>query len=177
MRIFIIGYMYSGKSSLGKRLAQYLDFPFVDTDTVFELQNRSTVFDFFSHQGESEFRQAERLILYQSLAYKNAVISVGGGLPCFFDNMNWMKSKGVVVYLHAEPNTIISRMRNSRTPRPLLANLTSEEAEQKIKNQLCERSCFYEQAHLVYPCENANVKELATYIENYTLFNDTTLST
>lgn len=177
MRIFLIGYMYSGKSTIGKRLAQCLAFPFFDTDTLFEQQNRMSISDFFTSKGENAFRKAERLILYQSLAHENALISVGGGLPCFFNNMEWMKFNGIVVYLHSEVHTILHRMKQSPNPRPLLKGLSLEEAEQKIRSQLAERSIFYEQAHLVYPAENADAKELARHIQNYILFRETTLST
>src|SRR5476651_2201785 len=89
-RIFLIGYMGSGKTTLGRRLAARLGYEFIDLDQVFEEKEGITIAQYFTYYGEDAFRKEESAILKQTHYPEKAVISTGGGLPCFFDNMDWM---------------------------------------------------------------------------------------
>jgi shikimate kinase len=157
MKIFLIGYMYSGKTTVGKQLAKKLNYDFLDTDVVFETQYQTTISEFFAEHGEAEFRKAERKILedLQTLS-NNVVISTGGGLPCFNNNIELMRKIGVVIYLEASVGTIYKRFEKSNYPRPLLANLSKDDAIKKIENHLSEREQFYKQANITISAENVN---------------------
>ncbi|MCL2413565.1 MAG: AAA family ATPase, partial [Bacteroidales bacterium] len=110
MKIFIVGYMYSGKTTVGKQLANKLNCDFLDTDVLFETQYQTSIPDFFAMHGEAEFRYAERKILEDLQTYSNpVVISTGGGLPCFNNNIELMKKMGTVVYLQASVGAIYNR--------------------------------------------------------------------
>jgi len=161
MKIFIIGYMYSGKTTVGKQLAKKLNCEFLDTDALFETQYQTKIPEFFAEHGETAFRTAEREILEQIKNDPNpAVISTGGGLPCFNNNMELMREIGIVVYLEASVGTIYNRFEKSNVSRPLLAGLSKEKAIQKIEHHLHEREPFYKQANITLSAENVNLDVL-----------------
>lgn len=97
-RIFLIGFMGCGKTTLGRKLATRLGYTFYDLDHLLEEQAGMSVAEYFSSFGETAFRLAESEILKNTSYGENAVISTGGGLPCFFDNMDWMKAHGITLY-------------------------------------------------------------------------------
>ena len=99
MRIYLVGFMGSGKSSLGQRVAANLEVPFFDTDSVIEAQAGMTIPEIFETFGELYFRQVESDILRQTTFYTKSLNATGGGLPCFEDNMAWMNVHGVTIYL------------------------------------------------------------------------------
>jgi len=161
MKIFIIGYMYSGKTTVGKQLAKKLNYDFLDTDVLFETQYQTKISEFFAEHDETAFRTAERKILENFKNYpNNAVISTGGGLPCFNNNMELMRKIGIVIYLEASVGTIYNRFEKSNVPRPLLAGLPKEEAIRKIETHLAEREPFYKQANITFSAENVNLDVL-----------------
>ena len=161
MKIFIIGYMYSGKTTVGKQLAKKLNYDFLDTDVLFETQYQTTIPNFFAEHGETAFRASERKILEDLKNYpNNVVISTGGGFPCFNNNMELMRELGIVIYLEASTGAIYNRFEKSNFPRPLLAGLSKEEALKKIKNHLYEREPFYKQANITLSAENVNLDAL-----------------
>jgi shikimate kinase len=157
MKIFIIGYMYSGKTTVGKQLAKKLNCDFLDTDVMFEIQYQTTISEFFTEHGEAAFRAAERKILEDLQTYPNSVIiSTGGGLPCFNNNIELIREMGIVIYLEASVGTIYNRSEKSKNPRPLLANLSKEDKIRKIENHLAEREKFYKQANITISAERVN---------------------
>ena len=94
MRIYLIGFMGCGKSTWGKKLAEKLDCAFIDIDKRIEAIEGGTVAEVFKIKGEEYFRKLEAAVLRSTVLEKNAVISCGGGTPCYFDNMEWMKQRG-----------------------------------------------------------------------------------
>jgi shikimate kinase len=153
--------MYSGKTTVGKQLAKKLNYDFFDTDVMFENLYKTTIPEFFEQHGEIAFRTAERKILEDLKTYSNnIVISTGGGLPCFNNNIELMQEMGVVIYLEASVGAIYSRFEKSKHPRPLLANLSKEDVIKKIENQLFEREKFYNQANITISAENVNLDVL-----------------
>ena len=102
MRIYLVGFMGSGKSSLGQRVAANLEVPFFDTDSVIEAQAGMTIPEIFETFGELYFRQVESDILRQTTFYTKSLNATGGGLPCFEDNMAWMNVHGAVSYTHLD---------------------------------------------------------------------------
>lgn len=147
--VFLIGFMGSGKTTNGRKLASFLKVDFIDLDEVFEQQNNKTIANYFTVFGEEKFRQAESELLKNMVYPTNAIISTGGGLPCFFDNLHWMKQHGMVVYLQVLPGVIAARLSKSKTERPLLQQKTGEELLQFITEKLAEREPFYLQAQIV----------------------------
>lgn len=149
MIIFIVGYMGSGKSTFGKRLARYMGYDYIDLDLLFEETYRIGIADFFSKYGEPIFRKMEHELLEKTLNQEQVVISCGGGTPCFFNNMKLMNANGVTIYLHLEPAALAMRLANARRKRPLIETLPGDDLEQKIKLHLAMREHFYLQSKLV----------------------------
>lgn len=169
MRIFIIGFMYSGKSTIGKKLAKAMNLKYIDTDHVFENKYNITVAHFFEKYGEDLFREFENKILLEEIENENAIISTGGGLPCFHKNMELIKQNGISIYLKMSPLSIIHRINRSKKKRPLLQNKSPEELQTYIEALLKQREIFYNQATLTIKGESPNIKEIQEEILSITL--------
>jgi len=147
-RIYIIGFMGSGKTTAGKKLAAALKWEFADLDILIENRENLFIRDIFTRKGEEYFRQVESdLLKNPGLSEEmNFVISVGGGTPCFFDNMDFMLSEGIVVYLRMTPGQLKERLDRERDMRPLLNNLQGNDLLKFIKERLADRESFYNRA-------------------------------
>ncbi len=141
--------MAVGKTTLGKRLARALSMPFIDTDKLIEQRTHKTIEQLFEEVGERAFRAIEADVLRGIANHKPHVIATGGGLPCFHDNMLFMKKEGLTVYLKAEPTFIHSRLVHAKKPRPLVKGLKGDELLQFIAHKLAERAVFYTQSRVV----------------------------
>ena len=150
MRIYLIGYMYSGKTTLGRQLAARLGLPFHDLDQMLEARYHSTVPLLFERYGEAAFRQLERAMLHSTAQLEHAVIATGGGTPCHFDNMDFILAHGTAIYLELTADDILRRALRSHKPRPLLSGLTEEEQRKVIERQLKEREPYYRRAPYVW---------------------------
>ncbi len=146
MKIVLVGYMYCGKTTVGKRIANILNFEFKDTDTLVENICGENISSIFETKGEEFFRQKEREVLIQLLQEDNIVIATGGGLPCYEDNMKLIKNNCKSIYLKLTPQQILSRALVSKKKRPLIENIPIEKRLEFIKNSLQEREKFYQQA-------------------------------
>jgi len=152
--------MGSGKSALGRQLAQELQAAFVDLDEIFEERYRVSIFDFFEKYGEETFRKLERELLFETARLENAVISTGGGTPCFFENMNFISKHGISVYLRMSSAELAERLKNIKKKRPLIRDLSSDGLEKWISLQLKIREEFYTKAtHIFHPLTE-NIGEL-----------------
>ena len=138
--------MGAGKTTVGKTLAQELNLPFYDLDWYIESRMRKTVKEIFDERGEEGFRLIEHNLLHEVAEFEDVIISCGGGVPCFYDNMDYMKQKGDTVYLKATPEVLYGHLKMGKSVRPLLQNKTSEEVEEFIKEQLQVREPFYSKA-------------------------------
>lgn len=146
MRIYLIGYMGCGKSTLGRKLAKYLNLQFVDMDHYIEERNCKSVPQIFADDGEAEFRKKERKALEELSEFTDIVIATGGGAPCFFDNMDWMNKTGQTIYMNISPEILASRLLKSKTERPLIKGKSREELVRFIDETLDKRKAFYTQA-------------------------------
>lgn len=146
MRIYLIGYMGCGKSTLGKRLAKHLNLQFVDMDHYIEMRNHKTVPQIFAEEGEAEFRKKERKALEELSEFSNIVIATGGGAPCFFDNIDLMNNTGTTIYMNINPAILADRLIHSKTERPLIKGKSQEELTVFIDEMLTKRRPFYSQA-------------------------------
>ncbi|MBC8146682.1 MAG: shikimate kinase [Bacteroidetes bacterium] len=166
MRVYLIGYMGSGKSAHGKTLAKRLGFDFYDLDKLFETKYQLSINDFFEKYGENLFRKIETEILESTLELDNCVISTGGGTACFNENLKFINSYGISVYLELRPKSLYIRLKNSKKKRPLLMGCHNDELLNKIENQLKEREAFYKQAHYIVKGENLDVNEVVELLNN-----------
>ncbi len=147
MRIFLIGYMGSGKTTIGKTIAKLLDMQFIDMDEKIEMQQHRAVSEIFSELGEEKFRELERQCLHEVAEYDNSIISTGGGAPCFFDNMELMNQKGITIYINLNPSQLADRLKTTQLhKRPLLAGKDKHELENFIADNLINRDRFYKSA-------------------------------
>ena len=145
-RIILIGYMGSGKTTVGKALSKDTGMMFYDLDWYIESRMRKTVSQIFAERGEEGFRQIEHNMLHEVAEFEDVIISCGGGTPCFFDNMDYLNQQGDVVYLKATPETLYKHLMMAKVERPLLKDKTSEELIAYITEHLKERAPFYEKA-------------------------------
>ena len=148
MRIYLIGYMGCGKSTLGKDLATKLKIQFIDMDHYIEARNHKTVPQIFADEGEEAFRLKERKALEELSVFDDVVIATGGGAPCFFDNMDLMNRTGKTIFLNIDPQILAYRLIHSKTERPLIQGKSKEELTQFINESLEKRKPFYEKAEL-----------------------------
>ena len=147
-RVYLIGYMGSGKTTLGKAFAQAMHLQFIDLDWYIEERMHKTIKDLFAERGEDGFREVE-----------NVVIAAGGGTPCFFDNMEYMNRTGETVFLNASFEALFRRLKVAKAKRPLLADKTDEELAEVIRNGLASRMGFYGKAKHWFPSDYLESRE------------------
>jgi shikimate kinase len=146
MRIYLIGYMGSGKSTVGKKLAKALNLQFIDLDNFIEERNLKTIPEIFASVGEDGFRKVEQSALHEVSELENVVVATGGGAPCFFDNIELIKRTGISVYLNGTPRILAERLMNSKTERPLIKGKTKVELTEFIDDTLHKRDHWYKHA-------------------------------
>ena len=149
-RIFLIGYMGAGKTTLGKAFARAMGLTFVDLDWYIEERFHKTVGQIFAERGEEGFRELEKRMLHEAGDFEDVVISVGGGTPCFFDNIDYMNQAGETVFLDVDNKVLLRRLKVAKQQRPLLANKTDEELVTFIQEALQKRLPYYTKAKHVF---------------------------
>lgn len=148
MNIYLIGYMGSGKTTVGKRLARLMNYEFVDLDHLFEERYHISVFDFFEKYDEEAFRKIENELIKEISEKEDLVISTGGGAPCFYNNMELMNKSGITVYLQMAIKSLVDRLSNAKKARPILKGLSEDELYDFIESQMAKREAFYNQAQV-----------------------------
>ena len=164
-RIVLVGYMYSGKSTLGRHIAAKLGYEFFDTDKEIENKFRYTVLSFFKNFGEDVFRKAEHEMLKELLLKDNVVIATGGGTPCFYGNMEYINNMSLSVYLQMNVGQIMSRHAKSKVKRPLLEGKQEDEIKQYITETLVQREQFYLKADIVADAFNPDAAKITEDIK------------
>ena len=160
MRIYLVGYMGCGKSTIGKKLAKTLGIPFVDLDEHIEQQAGKTIVDLFEQDGEEVFRKLEQQALYKTFELENAVIATGGGAAAYADNMYQMRVNGVTIYIELPAKALADRLKNAATKRPLLKIRSEAEQLAFIEKTLLEREPYYRKAGVIVNGIDLNVKTL-----------------
>jgi shikimate kinase len=160
MLIFLIGYMGSGKSTIGLELASLIEYPFFDMDQMIETQEGLTVAEIFRKKGEKAFRLLEHDTLTSLLSEKKAVIAVGGGTPCFFNQMETMNRAGVTIYLKVDVEILYGRLKDNTDSRPLIKNFSCGDLKEFISNHLEEREVYYQKASIVHDPFASTVRQL-----------------
>ncbi|MCU4176318.1 shikimate kinase [Carboxylicivirga sp. N1Y90] len=164
-RIFLVGFMGSGKSTLGRRLRTEMGWDFLDLDDVFEEKFKVKIKQYFSVHGEDAFRIAEKEVLKDVLDKERVIIATGGGTPCFFDNMDVMNNNGLSIYLKLSVDVLIGRLSGGKQVRPLVAGKSGQELRDFICAKLQEREFFYNKAQVVADAEVLGVEAFVQIIE------------
>lgn len=165
MRIYLVGFMGSGKSVLGTALASELKYKCLDLDSLIESKTKKTVSKIFSGDGEEVFRALEKKYLRSTSKLRNYVIATGGGAPCFYDNMQWMNEHGLTVYLQLHTGVLFHRLIEAKAGRPKIENLTDIQLMEFIAETLEKREQFYRQAKLIVNPVKVKPDQLAAKIK------------
>lgn len=164
MILFLVGYMASGKTTIGKSLSKKLGYKFMDLDDYIVEKEGNTVNEIFKSKGEIYFRKTESLLLNEIIQNNDKlVLSLGGGTPCYGDNMILMQGKtnAKTIYLKATIKTLVKRLRIEKNKRPLISHLESEELlTEFIGKHMFERSQYYSQANITVSIEGKSESEI-----------------
>jgi shikimate kinase len=169
MRIFIIGYMGSGKSTFGPKLARVMDFPFYDLDDLFEARYKISIHDFFRKYGEKYFREIEHALLSEYTDQDDFILATGGGTPCYHQNIDLMNQKGITIYLKVSEDTLLKRLKESPRKRPILQTFNNEGYEQEIMEHIRFRESYYNQAQLTLDGNSLKATDAANRIRKIAL--------
>jgi shikimate kinase len=161
MKIFLIGFMGSGKTHWGRQISAKLNLPFYDLDTVIIDREKRSVADIFAAKGEEYFRYMEKETLEDlSAGQESFILSCGGGTPCFFNNIEFMKKNGKVIWLNTSIDVLTHRLQRERISRPLISNVDAEDLRRYIVKKLSERRMYYQQADVTVDEEKTTLDEL-----------------
>ena len=173
MKIVLLGYMGSGKSTVAKALSKALDLPFTDLDDYIIDKEQMSIKEIFEAKGEIYFRLQESKYLKEWLDNNDeAILALGGGTPCYANNMELIKKAAVSFYLKGSIPTICQRLRSEKEQRPLIAAFNEEQLTEFVAKHLFERRNFYEQADQTIPIDQKSIDEIMQDIlvsvkENY----------
>lgn len=169
-RIFLIGYMGAGKTTVGRKLAKELDLSFIDLDLYIEGRYHRSIRQLFAERGEEGFRDIERRLLHEVAAFENVLVSTGGGTPCFFDNMSFMNEAGTTIYLKVSVDELANRLEVCKQTRPVLQNRSGEELKSFVQESLDSRRPFYDQAKVIFDAEQmmteADIQTITDNLKN-----------
>src|SRR5579872_1565033 len=161
MKIFLIGFMGSGKTHWGRLLSKKLGLTFYDLDTVIVDQEKKSVADIFAEKGEEYFRYKETEALERIAEKEDGfILSCGGGTPCFFNNIEFMKKNGRVIWLNTSTDVLKQRLLSERKTRPLIRGVDEGDLSKYIIKKLSERRMYYQQADVTVSEENITLDEL-----------------
>ena len=158
MSVFLIGYMGSGKSTIGSKLSKIMDIPFIDLDSMIEKEIGISIHNIFRDKGEHFFREQEHSILTNLNFSNKSIIASGGGTPCFFNNHNFMKTIGPTIYLKVTPNELFKRLQLDKK-RPLLFN-NKLNLKDFINKELSDREKYYQMSDYIIESDDIAVNQV-----------------
>ncbi|MBQ0737480.1 shikimate kinase [Aquimarina celericrescens] len=167
MNIVLMGYMGSGKSLIGRELAKKINFKYLDLDDFIEVKEKKSIANIFKEKGEIYFRKKESQYLKEVLeTYNKSIISLGGGTPCFADNLEILKQESITsIYLQTSLDELTKRLFEERSKRPLISHLQKkEDLKDFIRKHLFERSFYYNQGDLKVSTDAKNVNQVTEEI-------------
>lgn len=165
LRIFLIGFMGCGKTHWGQALSKKLGLPFFDLDEKIEEKEEKPVAAIFSDEGEEYFRLLEKEVLYLlTESHDSFVMATGGGTPCYYNNIGYMKKSGIVVWLNCSVGLIYERLLQGRDKRPLIKSLSNAELRSYIIKKLSDRKIYYEQATTIVAEDHQQLETLVSKI-------------
>ena len=156
--------MGSGKSTVGKRLALRLRYSFVDMDKIIEKEAGMPIGRIFDEKGEDEFRRMEHELVLKTSKMENVIVSTGGGVPCFYDNMDIINRSGISIYLKMTSEDLLKRLKGSKYERPLIRDLSTDELADYIKEKLREREPYYLKSKYVIDGKDPDIPKLVKLI-------------
>lgn len=167
MKIFLIGFMGSGKTHWGPQLASKMDLTFFDLDKVIVDKEGREIADIFTEDGEEYFRYLEKQVLEEIVENNDQfIISCGGGTPCYFNNIQFMKKKGTVIWLNTQIDILVNRLLKDKASRPVLKDIADDELKPFILKKILNRKLYYEQANIIVNEESLSVDTFAKIIVN-----------
>lgn len=168
MKIILIGYMGSGKSTIAKLLSKSMHYEFLDLDEIIEKEQNASVSSIFEQKGEVYFRKLEHQVLKRILqSESNMILSLGGGTPCFTNNQELLKQENIcTVYLKTSIDKLYERLRTQKANRPLIANKSEDEMKEFIAKHLFERSFYYNHAKYIVTTDNKSPQETVLEIQS-----------
>jgi shikimate kinase len=162
--VYIIGFMGSGKSTAGKKLAALMEWTFIDLDRKIEARAGKTIPQIFAQDGEDHFRRIESDVLTSMKSMKETIVSTGGGTPCHGDNMDFMLETGLTVYLKMTPGQLTARLMESTGERPLIKNIPDDQLFDFIEKKLAVREKWYSRANIIVEGTNLDITNLHSFI-------------
>lgn len=166
MKVFLVGYMASGKSTAAKKLAKALGLQFVDLDREVCKAAGMSIPEIFKAKGEKGFRKLEQTELRKWIAKDDYVMATGGGTPCFFESMDEMNGAGHTIYLQMTPKAVVDRVQASKQERPILKGLSADKMLDKVTFQLKKREPFYARAQWTINAVNLDIEELVGMVNH-----------
>ena len=167
MTVYLLGFMGSGKSTFGKRLASGAGWEFVDLDSLIEHAEDKSIEEIFALSGEDYFRDVEAASLRHIPLDQDMVVACGGGTPCHRDNMEYMNRTGITVYIRHNAGTLMHRLVNAKKTRPLLKDMNDQDLEEYITATLAEREKYYNKARIIVDGLKADPGKLMEIILDY----------
>jgi shikimate kinase len=165
MKLSLVGYMGSGKTTLGKALAEDWRLPFIDLDQRIEAKAQQSIAQLISNKGELYFRQLEKEVLQAVLGQPSFILATGGGTPCYYQNMALLNQASLTAYLNVSVKQLQHRLKGQNQTRPLMAHVAKEDLREFIAKHLWERRPFYEQAQLTLPQDLNGTLEQMEYLK------------
>jgi shikimate kinase len=161
MKIFLIGFMGCGKTHWGRELSQKLQLPFFDLDSVIEEKEEKDISSIFAEMGEEYFRMLEKDVLYMlTESHESFVMACGGGTPCFFNNIDYMKKQGTTVWINCSVECLYSRLVKEKDKRPLISSIPDNELKSFIVRKFSDRKIFYQQANIILSEDDVTLEAL-----------------
>jgi shikimate kinase len=161
MKIFLIGFMGSGKTHWGRLLSEKLSIPFFDLDEKVSEQAGKSIAEIFATAGEEHFRMQEKEMLHIiTESHESFVMACGGGSPCFFNNIDYMHSSGTTVWINTHLELLYQRLVKEKEKRPLIKDLSDEQLKSFITKKFADRKIYYEQADIKIEDEPVQLEKL-----------------
>ena len=165
MKIFLIGFMGCGKTHWGKLLGQRLNIPFFDLDEKIAEHEGRSIPEIFAREGEEYFRLLEKDVLHLlSESHETFVMATGGGTPCFFNNIDYLKKQGTVVWINCSTDCLYNRLLKEKSQRPLISNIANSDLKSYIIKKYSSRKIFYQQANVILPEDQIELDHLVSRI-------------
>jgi shikimate kinase len=161
MKVFLIGFMGSGKSHWGEALSKKLSIPFFDLDEKIEEHAGKSIPQIFSEKGEEHFRLLEKEVLYLlTESHETFVMATGGGTPCFYNNIDYLKKNGMVVWLNSSMDCLYQRLLKEKDKRPLISDISDNQLKSFIVKKFSNRKIFYQQADVIINDDDISLEKL-----------------
>lgn len=161
MKIYLIGFMGSGKTYRGRQLSEKLSIPFFDLDEQIVAHEGKSINEIFENNGEEYFRMLEKDLLHIiTESHDSMIMACGGGAPCYFNNIEYMNRSGTTVWLNTPLDVLAARLLKEKDHRPLLKDLTHDQLKAYIIKKFADRKIYYEQAAIVADDDHMELDEL-----------------